>query len=334
MRYNPALDGIRAIAIALVLARHARVPELNGGYLGVDVFFVLSGYLITTILLSEIRATGTIALGTFYLRRLQRLYPPMLAVLVAYVLLGPLIWPGLATPLLHAAVAGSYMSDYGHILATGVGKVGFLWSLAVEEKFYLLWPVTLLFIVRKKQPLYWMMGLVALSFVWKMGVLSNEYSWKRLYFCFDTHATGLMIGSLLAMILARYPTRVHPLIGAGAVVIIVHAVNSFVWGYQSSIVYGTLVAELATVVLILSAQSGKGWLASAPLVYIGKYSYGIYLWHMPMMVWLRDYYDWPVVLVVGSAFGILMSILSYHTIEEYFRRIRKQRTYEALPAPA
>jgi peptidoglycan/LPS O-acetylase OafA/YrhL len=327
MRYNPALDGIRAIAITLVLARHARVPELSGGFLGVDVFFVLSGYLITSILLTEIRGTGTISLGSFYLRRLQRLYPPMLAVLLAYVVVGPYLWPGLETPLLHAGVAAIYMSDYAHILSVGVGKIGYLWSLAVEEKFYLLWPLGLLFIVKQKRPIKWMLGLVFVSTAWRFLEWSNGHSWARLYFSFDTHASGLMIGSALAIILARHQVRSNWVVGVAAFAVILAAANTFRWKTNSSILYGTLVAELATVALILSAQSARGWLASAPLVFVGKYSYGLYLWHMPIMVWLRAQYDWPITLLVGSVLGMLASIVSYHTIEAYFRKRKKPRMH-------
>lgn len=325
MPHNPALDGIRAIAIALVLAFHARVPGVGGGFFGVDVFFVLSGYLITSILLQEIRANGSIALGKFYLRRLRRLYPPMLAVLLAYVALGPLLWPGLETPLLHAAVAAIYLSDYAHVMAIGAGKLSYLWSLAVEEKFYLLWPLLLMFFVSRRRPLAWMLALILLSSGWRVVAWLEGYGWTRLYYCFDTHASGLMIGCGLALLLQRYPLRAPAPAGLAALAIIVLCAYGFAWGSGSAIVYGMFAAELASVGLILSAQGAgaRSWLAARPLVLLGRYSYGLYLWHMPIMIWLRERYDWPVTLALGGGLGLLAAVLSYHSIEAWFRRSRR-----------
>lgn len=334
MPYNPALDGIRAIAIALVLARHAQVPGFGAGFYGVDVFFVLSGYLITTILLNEIRATGSIALGRFYLRRLERLYPPMLAVLLAYVTVGPLVWPGLETPWVHAGIAAVYLSDYAHVMEVGAGKLSYLWSLAVEEKFYLLWPVLLLFVAARTRPLAWIAVLILASVGWRFLQWADAESWTRLYYCFDTHASGLMIGSGLALLLQRTPLRTGNASGLAAFGVLLLCAQGFEWRGDGAILWGILVAELAAVALILSAQAGTGWLATRPMAMLGRYSYGLYLWHMPIMIWLRDRHDWPVTLVLGSLFGLLASALSYHTIEAYFRERNERRRRSMSPSGA
>ncbi len=334
MRYNPALDGIRAVAITMVLVRHANVPDLRGGFLGVDVFFVLSGYLITSILLEELRVKGKISLGDFYLRRLKRLYPPMLALLVAYVACVPWLWPKLEAPIRHALAAAVYMIDYAYVLDLKVGKLRYLWSLGVEEKFYLLWPLALPLIMKRGRPFLWMMGLVALCTSWRFLGQINGFSFNRLYFCFDTHASGLMMGCTMAWLLARFPARVPPWVGLAALFLIVAVAHAFPWGSGESILWGMLASEIATILLILSAQSADGWLAWKPLVLIGKYSYGLYLWHMPIMLWLRERYEWPTTLLVGCSFGLLASMLSYHTVEAYFRNRKKPRTDQELSKPA
>lgn len=317
----------------MVLLRHARVPETRGGFLGVDVFFVLSGYLITSILLEELRVTGEISLRDFYWRRLKRLYPPMLLVLIAYIAFGPLLWPKLGSPLEHSLVAATYMVDYAYLLEVKVGKLRYLWSLGVEEKFYLLWPLALPFVIKRKRPLLWMSGFVVVCTAWRFLGQANGFTFNRLYFCFDTHASGLMVGCTLAWLLARFPVQVPRWVGGAALLFTMVVTHVFNWGTGESILWGMLATEITTVLLILSAQSADGWLASRPLVSIGKYSYGLYLWHMPIMMWLRDRYDWPVTLFLGGGLGLLASIGSYHTVEAYIRRRKKPHAWTDKGSP-
>src|SRR5690349_20309645 len=140
MSRNSALDGARALAVLLVLLHHTRVPGFAGGFIGVDVFFVLSGYLITSILLREADSAGDIRIGRFLLRRALRLYPPLLLMLSAVLILGPSIWPTeqLGMPVLISAL---YLSDYATAFYGPLSVIGHTWSLAVEEHFYLLWPI-------------------------------------------------------------------------------------------------------------------------------------------------------------------------------------------------
>jgi peptidoglycan/LPS O-acetylase OafA/YrhL len=149
MTYNPALDGVRAVAIIVVMLFHARAPTALGGYIGVDVFFVLSGYLITTLLLQELQTNHRIDLRRFYLRRLIRLAPALLVMLAIYVIVAPFVWPSIADHGWQAFLAAIYLSDYSVAFWGTPDILSHTWSLSIEEHFYLLWPVVLAFAVRR-----------------------------------------------------------------------------------------------------------------------------------------------------------------------------------------
>jgi peptidoglycan/LPS O-acetylase OafA/YrhL len=150
VKYNPALDGLRGVAIIFVLADHSGL--LTGGLIGVDVFFVLSGYLITSILLNELRQTGEISLSNFYWRRSLRLFPA-LGVLVAFELLRSFVSPHGSDIREGALVAIAYLQNWNNVFhfAPG-GLMGHTWSLATEEQFYLLWPLASPLIFKRKNP--------------------------------------------------------------------------------------------------------------------------------------------------------------------------------------
>ncbi|MGA9145956.1 MAG: acyltransferase, partial [Candidatus Nanopelagicales bacterium] len=157
--YLPSLDGIRAIAVLAVMVFHSALPWLPGGFLGVDVFFVLSGFLITTLLLQEVERTGRIHFGAFYLRRARRLLPALAVVLVASAALVVLFAPDAAARLREDIVASSfYVTNWWNILSDqsyfeAMGRppmLQHLWSLGLEEQFYLIWPAVLLFVFRRK----------------------------------------------------------------------------------------------------------------------------------------------------------------------------------------
>src|SRR5487761_2131823 len=150
LRYNQALDGLRAVAIGLVAADHCWVPGFDSGYFGVDVFFVLSGFLITQLLVDEYDSQGQIDLGKFYLRRLLRLTPPLAILLAVYLAVAPTLWPhyGLWPHIRDAALAGLYLADYGRAFWSQPTLLEHTWSLSVEEHFYLLWPFAVLLLGR------------------------------------------------------------------------------------------------------------------------------------------------------------------------------------------
>jgi peptidoglycan/LPS O-acetylase OafA/YrhL len=194
----PALDGMRAIAVLLVVGHHTHFPEMKGGFVGVDIFFVLSGYLITGILLEELKGAGSIDLKNFYRRRFCRLTPPLVLLVAAYWICGGGFAFGLWALL--------YVTDWMPIDLSN--PLNHTWSLAIEEQFYLLWPVALLGLRRLKaqRMIALLAGLYVLATVWRV-VVSQSIGPDVAYFRFDTRLSGLVLGSLLAVILAEQPQR-------------------------------------------------------------------------------------------------------------------------------
>jgi peptidoglycan/LPS O-acetylase OafA/YrhL len=297
----PALDGVRGVAIAGVTAYH--FLGLPGGFLGVDLFFVLSGFLITTLLLEDGR------LGRFYQRRLSRLLPALLAVLVVCYSVG---WKRILE-------SGFYLSNFFRAFgATDSlrGPLGALWSLAAEEQFYVIWPLLLLVGLR------WRRGLVSALFglfvalvLYRIGLVATGASLRRVYFGPDTHADGLVLGCVAAL--------VRPHIGAAAGRAALAAVIAFfamsAWT-TNWLAYGLPVFEVAAVLVVLAAAEGHlPELSAKPLVLLGLISYSLYLWQQPVARGLGGHT--PLTAVIA----ILIAWASYRWIEKPFRVLGRSR---------
>ncbi|MBV2132059.1 acyltransferase [Pseudomonas sp. MAP12] len=338
MAYIPALDGIRAIAVMLVMAFHANTPWVSGGFLGVDVFFVLSGFLITSILYAEIARTGRIDIRRFYVRRFARLAPPLGACLVLYLVAAPYAWPEYYHHMRDALLAAAYLSDYSTALWGMPEMLRHTWSLAAEEHFYLLWPLVLL-LLRPLQPrtvLLVLLALYATGTAWRIACL-ELHGWYLTYYRFDTRATGMIAGAALALAVrcgyAAHLGRAAPILCVTLGYLIAF---SLYWRNPMALQAGVITAELTTAAtIVLIVQSGAPrWLGSPGLSYIGRLSYGLYLFHYPVMHYLRDEYDWPAALVVGSAAALALSAISYHTIEAWVRRCRGSAAHDQTGSAA
>ena len=359
----PGLDGLRAIAVAAVLVFHLVPPALPGGYLGVDVFFVVSGFLITTLLLRELAQHGRVDLPSFWRRRARRLLPPLLLVVVVSVsaarvvggdllvgigrqVLGALTF---STNWLELAAGQSYFRSTSPILFVN------FWSLAVEEQFYLLWPLTLVIVLaltRTTRQRVIGVATVGVGSAVTMAVLADPAGDStRAYYGTDTHLMGLMAGAALALAWADPRHRAglrsrawrrwrgYAVIGALAVL-----VGLMRWmGETSPLTFrgGILLASLATVVLVAGLLEADGpWrrlMQLRPLRWLGERSYAIYLWHWPAIVILADVFPSApgttrsaVVLASALATSLVLAELSFWLVERPVRRYGMPRSLGAL----
>jgi peptidoglycan/LPS O-acetylase OafA/YrhL len=306
--YRPALDGVRALAVMAVVGYHLGLPWLRGGFIGVDVFFVLSGFLITSLLLLEQRRTGRISLGPFWGRRARRLLPALLLVLVAVAAwdratVATFELPQHRADLLWSLFYGSnwnligsaqdYFTQY-----QSASLVRHTWSLAIEEQFYLVWPVIMLGVLwaargRARAVAAVCVGGIVASII-LMWTLYSPTDPSRAYYGTEARAHQLLIGALLATLLIRLPrARGSRTAGqAAAIVGLALLVASFTLVGDSSVAYyGGLsagVAVAAALVIWGLEAAPQGLAAKAlgirPARWIGKISYGVYLWHWPIIV--------------------------------------------------
>lgn len=335
--YNPALDGLRGVAIVLVIFSHAYVPLFDGAFFGVDLFFVLSGFLITTLLLIEHEQTGRLALRRFYWRRLLRLMPALAVFLLTYCLVAPLVWPELDDIYSDALVSILYLADYGIAFFDSPDTLLHMWSLSVEEHFYLLWPLVLLLILRltPRGQRWWPIALLwLLGTLWRAGWVLEGQVFYKVFFRFDTRFSGLMAGALLATLMWERPdwmtrARRRLLPHALWLPLALPLLLELGWKNNHALLWGISLVEAAAVVILIAVQRQRGlvhtMLAAPLLVQLGRLSYGIYLWHYPVVRYLREAYDWPIVLALGLPISCLLAALSLHTIERWALRWRDGR---------
>ena len=331
--YNPALDGLRAVAILLVILSHAHAPLFDGAFYGVDLFFVLSGYLITTLLLQEWQQSGRLDYWRFYRRRLWRLMPALMLFLLAYCIFAPLLWPGMTDMYTDALVSLLYLADYGIAFFDSPDTLLHMWSLSVEEHFYLVWPPLLVLLARVTQPgKLWrpMLALFLLAWAWRVLWVVLGQQFYEIFFRFDTRATGLLAGGLLATLLRERPAWFEALrqrlVHFMWLVLAVPLLMAQAWDDMNAMVWGMTVVECATVVVMLALLERRGaiyeMLSAPALVTLGRLSYGIYLWHYPVVRWLRADLPWPAVVALGLAISTLLAALSYYGLERWALRRR------------
>jgi peptidoglycan/LPS O-acetylase OafA/YrhL len=344
----PALDGIRAIAVIAVLLYHADLLWMPGGFLGVEVFFVLSGFLITALLWSELLATGGLGFRGFWTRRARRLLPALFGVLIVTLAAFVIGWPHeIATIRGDIAAAMTYSSNWYLI---GVKRsyfqtfgrpspFGHLWSLAIEEQFYLLWPLllTLLYVtVRRAKNVARIIGGAAIASAATMWFLYSGGDPSRVYYGTDTRAAGLLVGAALAVVWRPWTpgrrSRITPrMLELGAVLATAILVWAFVrWDEFSAFTYrpGIQIVSVASAVLVAACVHPETRLhlilGSKPLREIGRRSYGIYLWHWPVFVVTRPGLDigWSSGPTLALRLVLTMGLaeLSFRYLEEPIRR--------------
>ncbi|MGX7059160.1 acyltransferase family protein [Vagococcus humatus] len=356
-RYIGGLDGLRAIAILLVLAYHFHLPFVRGGFIGVDIFFVLSGYLITSHLLIEWNTTKTFDLKKFWLKRIRRLIPAVFFMIIVTLCVSFLVFPESVWRNLKDGVAAFfYVSNWWYIfekvpyfdLYSVPTPLKHLWSLAIEEQFYIFWPLILLgalkLLKKRQHVLKLIVGGIMTSAI-LMAVLYEPTSIDRVYYGTDTRAFALLIGCGLAFVWPYYlftekiepkARRVLDGIGVVALVSLLMLANRLN-EYQAFLYYGGffLVACLTAILLAVlvhpSTWLGK-LLALPPFTWLGKRSYSIYLWHYPVVTLftpvksIGTFHPWLMAGQLGMI--LLLSTFSFYFVEEPIRRFGWQGAFK------
>jgi peptidoglycan/LPS O-acetylase OafA/YrhL len=341
--YRPALDGVRGIAILTVMFHHLRT--IRGGYLGVDVFFVLSGFLITAILLNEWDRTGSISLKRFYLRRALRLLPALVAVLIVWALRKVFFESAPVKGVLQAALAVLFYSS-NWLIAFGVPVYGLTvgprplmahsWSLAIEEQFYLLWPAVLALLLRLKTPRRYLLLVplvgAVLSATIRGWLWGGGATWARLWMGADSHADPILIGCAVGLLgswkeASRKGALALRLLAASSVLPFLCFAAAEEFGARL-LRYGMLTflaISVGGLILTLVKESSFpfGIFEFPPLVWVGRRSYGLYLWH-PLVFVLVGQPAWPRLpnIIVGLSVSFLVAFVSYELVEWPFLRMK------------
>ncbi len=351
--YLPGLDGIRAIAVGAVVAYHLKVPFFDGGLLGVSVFFTLSGYLITSLLMQGFQQRGEVALKSFWIRRARRLLPALLLMLPVVTVTTAIARPEkLAATIRQVLCALFYVANWTTIAAgddyfqrfSGPGPLDHLWSLAIEEQFYIVWPLLVFALLWLGSRLGWGRVLLALATVilagastWAIVHLYDPHAMNntRAYEGTDARAASLLVGALAAMALPfdRVPSLsrrfrigldVVGVLGLAGVLAIIARTDEY-----SPFLYrgGEIVLATATAALAIAAAHPGTFIARAlgilPLRWVGARSYGVYLWHLPVVAFMPS----TVLIEHSVARGavqlgmiLVLAAASFRLIEDPIRR--------------
>ena len=356
-KYLPSIDSLRALAVLAVIIYHVDVNYLPGGFLGVDLFFVLSGYLISSLIIKEFRKTGTVNLYNFYIRRARRLLPAvyfMITVgLVVMVLFNEVL---LRKSHLDAIFGYIYSSNWWYIFHKldyfdsfgAQSPFKHLWSLAIEEQFYMIFPLLFLLVNGKKKSkdgtyklnknfLYVVLGLILVSLIDHI-LLFDINNISRIYFGTDTRAFSLLVGVVGAILypMERLHSKVTPqqnmiysilsLVSiAGLITVMIYTSEYNTWLYKGGFL---LVAILGLIVIISSGKQHtlmSKLLSFKPIVFIGKISYSLYLWHFPVLVLTTPVSEignpniFFVILRIVLTFAV--AIVSYVFVETPIRKL-------------
>ena len=337
--YRADIDGMRAFAVLSVILFHFHIPGFRGGYVGVDIFFVISGYLISSILLRELD-TGTFSIARFYERRIRRIVPALVVVLIATTIASALFMPPdklaefgrsvVATSLFYSNIFFSSQVGYFRAAAS-TQPLLHTWSLGVEEQFYIVWPIFLfvayaLGLTRTK--LWALVATLAVAGLMLAERKSGTGNASRYFFLPQTRMWELMIGALVAFqFCPRLPARWQREAAAGTgIAMMVFAVVMFsnTTPFPST---WTLFPCLGAALIIHAGQSGASLtsrlLSFYPFVFVGLISYSLYLWHWPIFVFASALLDRPITLLEAVqliVLSIAVSVLSWRFVETPFRR--------------
>ena len=362
----PALDGIRGVAVMLVFISHLHMilsPELTfrevtpwkfinrtfeAGFLGVDIFFVLSGFLITSLLLKERSSNQSGMVSRFYKRRALRLLPALYALLIVDFFVSR--WENFPRDIQwrttwHALL---YLNNWNIVWNFGATQddLGHLWSLGIEEQFYIVWPIVMITIAALKIPPKIAISLTAIFAVFvtwhRLDLWNNGVSWLFLYVRTDARVDSLLIGATFAYVYRHYrvPPKILNLLATSSFISLVYIKYRFASLPLHPFLFEggfTVIAVLAGIIILAAAEGS--WFAnrvliSRPLTVIGKVSYGLYLWHLPVFFVLGRHVTSgpkPLRILIGIVIASAVTSLSWYFVEKPFLNI-KNRKYGNVPA--
>ncbi len=325
----PALTGVRGLAVAFVLAFHAGLPIPSGGLAGVTLFFVLSGYLITTWLVREHEATGSVDLRHFFARRARRLLPALLVVIGIVTAVGVVAGKG-PEAVQDAALSITYVANWARADGDPMGLLNHIWSLSIEAQFYLIWPVAFVLATRKgllqggaMVPI--VIGLAVGSTVLRAVLAAAGADGGRIYFGTDVRADALLAGCALALIGAHRSLTVAirpfaPLTLLAFVMVNLMPTLDPVWS-DSAYAFATI-ASVGVVLVALQPNQQWTGLTISPLRWIGERSYSLYLVHVPVLMLVGAVLGTvdPVLRgIFAVCISVLLSIALYQFVETPFR---------------
>lgn len=335
--HSPELDGLRGVAILAVFFYHAHIPLILGGFIGVDIFFVLSGFLITSLLLQENFKFDSVSLKNFYIRRFLRLMPALLLLLIFFLIFSFVTQPAknFSKTVKYSALAGLYLSDVAR--AFNISTMGYLmhtWSLSIEEHFYLLFPPLLIVLLKR-----FTLRNIALIFLSIIIIISiyrtttfnpvdkSFHSIVRYYFGFDYRFDEILSGCLLAVICFwKGLPKIHWMITGLAVLFLLICIN-FMPELSSLHLYILPLLNLATALLLIYALNSKPKFLKNPiLVWIGTVSYGLYLWHFVIFqIVANNVSENPyIVLFLGGPISLGITALSFYLLEKPCLKLKER----------
>ena len=349
-KYRPDIDGLRAIAITSVIAYHAEFPGFSGGFVGVNIFFVISGFLITSLLFNEAAASGRVNLGAFYARRVRRLMPAGLVVVAVTLLLGAIVLPPASSEqlsLARTAIAFAYFGSNFFFFRTTGGYFDapsfslpllHTWSLAVEEQYYLIWPMIMLLVFHfsgaqhaegfMRRRSLWVLGVMfAASLALSVGTTRDHQSFA--FFLLPTRIWEFAIGGMVGLAGSAFYVRLRrwaEVLAVGGMALIVYSV--VVLDHSTPFPgWAAIFPVLGSALLIAGMTADEDGivrriLALKPMVFIGLLSYSWYLWHWPLLSLYRIY-NLGVQDVAGNALIIILALvlawLTYVLVENPIR---------------
>ncbi len=346
IRHRPEIDGLRAIAVIAVIIFHLNAEWLPGGFAGVDVFFALSGFLITSIIVRE-KDAGIFSFSSFYIRRMKRILPPLYAMVAVVVVAGVFLLTGKDFRYLKESVeylvlfcSNVYFGKGGDYFGPQSAEMPLLhtWSLAVEEQFYFFWPVLIgaFYRYRGAWKRIFFILLVVASFCFAEYLLRILNNKPLAYYSLLSRYGEMLIGAGVAILMAKSDSRLNHLGRTASSLACFSGLAMLLWSFiflsESSLFPGmnSMPSVAGTLMLIIGTTGFKGVfvkaLSSPAVNHLGKISYSLYLWHWPILAYMRYVYggrELPGVWIVIAVFATYaISVLSYYTIEQSVRNLK------------